>query len=149
MTTMNASTTHSTHLSSKRSTQATESDLATVADLLARVEALLQRPIDVRETILSVGPLRLDLLTRTATRGERTIRVLPREFILLEYMVRHRDQLVTRAELFREVWNYKFVPQSNLVDVHMGRLRCKLDGPGEPPMILSVRGQGFVLRPPL
>jgi two-component system, OmpR family, response regulator len=63
-------------------------------------------------------------------------------------MMRRADQLLTRAMLFEEVWNYKFVPQSNLVDVHMGRLRRKVDPPGQPPMILNVRGAGFVLRAP-
>ena len=125
-------------------------DAALVAELLARVEALLlQRPSDGRETILDVGPLRLDLLTRKVTRGERTIRLLPREFRLLEYMMQRKDQLVTRAMLFTEVWNYKFVPRSNLVDVHIGRLRRKIDQSGEPPMILSVRGRGFMLRQPV
>jgi len=64
-------------------------------------------------------------------------------------MMRHRDQVVTRAMLFTEVWGYKFIPQSNLVDVHMGRLRRKICQPHEAPMIVSVRGQGFVLRAPL
>jgi two-component system OmpR family response regulator len=63
-------------------------------------------------------------------------------------MMRHPDQLLTRAMLFEEVWNYKFVPQSNLVDVHMGRLRRKVDAEGEAPMIYSLRGEGFILRAP-
>lgn len=124
-------------------------NLAVVADLLARVEALLQHPTDSRETVLRVGPLQLDLLTRTVSRGGRLIDLLPREFELLEYMMRRQGELVTRAGLFREVWNYKFVPQSNLVDVHMGRLRRKIDRPDEVPMIYGVRGQGFVLHTPV
>jgi DNA-binding response OmpR family regulator len=116
-----------------------------VAELLSRVEALLQRPADVRETVLSVGSLQLDLMTRTVSRNGRTIDLLPREFCLLAYLMRHQGQLVTRATLFREVWKYKFVPESNLVDVHIGRLRRKLDQRDEAPMIYSVRGQGFVL----
>jgi two-component system OmpR family response regulator len=123
-------------------------DVAAVAELLSRVEALLQRPADVRETVLSVGSLQLDLMARTVSRNGRTIDLLPREFRLLAYMMRHRGQLVTRAMLFREVWNYKFVPDSNLVDVHIGRLRRKIDQPDEAPMIYSVRGQGFVLHAP-
>src|SRR6516162_3823354 len=119
-----------------------------IQELIARIEALLRRPSENRDTVLRVGPLELDLLTRTAKRGERAIDLLPREFRLLEYMMRRQDQLLTRAMLFEEVWNYKFVPQSNLVDVHMGRLRRKIDGPNEPPMIYSVRGEGFVLRAP-
>jgi two-component system OmpR family response regulator len=92
--------------------------------------------------------LELDLLARTAKRGDRSIDLLPREFRLLEYMMRRKEQLLTRAMLFEEVWNYKFVPQSNLVDVHMGRLRRKVDRPGEPAMIHNVRGEGFIIRAP-
>jgi two-component system OmpR family response regulator len=120
-----------------------------VANLLAKVEALLQHPTDSRETILRVGPLQLDLLTRTVARGGRSIDLLPREFQLLEYMMRYQGQLVTRAMLFRDVWKYKFVPHSNLVDVHMGRLRRKIDQSDEAPMIYSIRGQGFVLHKPI
>jgi len=119
-----------------------------LVELLARVEALLRRPAESPDTILRVGPLELDLLARTARRAERAIDLLPREFRLLEYMMRRQEQLLTRARLFEEVWNYIFVPQSNLVDVHMGRLRRKIDGPNEPPMIYNVRGEGFVLRAP-
>jgi two-component system OmpR family response regulator len=119
-----------------------------IEELMARVEALLRRPPDSRATTLRLGPLELDLLARTAKRGDRSIDLLPREFRLLEYMMVHKDQLLTRAMLFEEVWNYKFVPQSNLVDVHMGRLRHKVDGPNEPPMIHNVRGAGFILRAP-
>jgi two-component system, OmpR family, response regulator len=117
-----------------------------VLELVARIEALLRRPVASRETVLRVGQLELDLIKRTATRGERAIDLLPREFRLLEYMMQRSDQLLTRAMLLEEVWNYKFVPATNLVDVHMGRLRHKVDGPGEPPMIHNVRGAGFVLR---
>ena len=119
-----------------------------IGELIARIEALLRRPAENRDTTLRVGPLELDLLARTAKRGERVIDLLPREFRLLEYMMRRKDQLLTRAMLFEEVWNYKFVPQSNLVDVHMGRLRRKVDLPEEPPMIQNIRGEGFVLRAP-
>jgi two-component system OmpR family response regulator len=119
-----------------------------IAELVARIEALLRRPAENRDTVLRVGPLELDLLSRTAKRGERLIELLPREFRLLEYMMRRQDQLLTRAMLFEEVWNYKFVPQSNLVDVHMGRLRRKIDTPDEQPMIHNVRGEGFILRAP-
>jgi two-component system, OmpR family, response regulator len=120
-----------------------------LTEFLRRLEALLKRPDEIRETTLSVGPLQFDLLTRTVARGRRSINLLPREFRLLEYMMRHHGQLVTRAMLFRDVWNYNFVPQSNLVDVHMGRLRRKIDQSAEPPMIYSIRGQGFVLRAPI
>jgi len=116
-----------------------------VVELVARVEALLRRPAESRETTLRVGPLELDLIERTAKRGDRKIDLLPREFRLLEYMMRRKEQMLTRAMLLEEVWNYKFVPQTNLVDVHMGRLRRKVDGSNEPPMIRNVRGVGFVL----
>jgi two-component system OmpR family response regulator len=119
-----------------------------VVELIARIEALLRRPVETRETTLQVGPLELDLIERTARRGEREIDLLPREFRLLEYMMRRSDQLLTRAMLLEEVWNYKFVPATNLVDVHMGRLRHKVDGPGDMPMIHNVRGAGFILRTP-
>jgi two-component system OmpR family response regulator len=117
-----------------------------LVELVARVEALLRRPAESRETILRVGPLELDLIERTAKRGDRVIDLLPREFRLLEYMMQRSDQLLTRAMLLEEVWNYKFIPATNLVDVHMGRLRHKVDGPGDPPMIHNVRGSGFILR---
>jgi two-component system OmpR family response regulator len=119
-----------------------------LVELVARIEALLRRPSDTRETLLRVGPLELDLIDRTARRGNRQIELLPRECRLLEYMMRREGQLVTRAMLFEDVWNYRFVPDSNLVDVHMGRLRHKVDAAGEPPMIHSQRGAGFVLRAP-
>ena len=117
-------------------------------ELVARIEALLRRPAESRDTVLRVGPLELALIERTAKRGDRTIDLLPREFRLLEYMMRRKDQMLTRAMLLEEVWNYKFVPQTNLVDVHMGRLRRKVDEPNEPPMIHNVRGVGFILRAP-
>jgi two-component system OmpR family response regulator len=117
-------------------------------ELSALIEALLQRAVDTPETKLHVGPLELDLIERTAKRGDRSIDLLPREFRLLEYMMRRKEQILTRAMLLQEVWNYKFVPESNLVDVHIGRLRRKVDAPHEPPMIYNVRGVGFVLRAP-
>lgn len=119
-----------------------------IAELIARIEALLRRPAETVGTVLRVGPLELDLLTRNAKRGDRTIELLPREFRLLEYMMRRKDQLLTRAMLFEEVWSYKFVPQSNLVDVHIGRLRRKVDQADEAPMIRSIRGEGFMLHAP-
>jgi two-component system OmpR family response regulator len=117
-------------------------------ELTARIEALLRRPAESRDTVMQVGPLELDLIERTAKRGDRTIDLLPREFRLLEYMMRRKDQVLTRAMLLEEVWNYKFVPRTNLVDVHMGRLRRKVDEPEEAPMIHNVRGMGFILRAP-
>ena len=119
-----------------------------LVELIARIEALLRRPAANLEAKLRVGALELDLIGRTAKRGDRSIELLPREFRLLEYMMRRKDQTLTRAMLLEEVWKYKFVPQTNLVDVHMGRLRHKVDDQDEPPMIHSVRGVGFILRAP-
>jgi len=116
--------------------------------LPAIIAGTKRRPAESRDTVLRVGPLELDLIERTVRRGERGIDLLPREFRLLEYMMRRKDQMLTRAMLLEEVWNYKFVPQTNLVDVHMGRLRRKVDEPSEPPMIHNVRGMGFILRAP-
>jgi two-component system OmpR family response regulator len=115
-------------------------------ELVARLDALLRRPFDVRETVLRVGALELDLIERTARRSKRQIKLLPREFRLLEYMMRRSEQLLTRAMLLKDVWNYKFVPETNLVDVHMSRLRHKVDGPDEILMIYNIRGAGFILR---
>jgi two-component system, OmpR family, response regulator len=115
-------------------------------ELVARLDALLRRPFDARETVLRVGALELDLIERTARRRNRRIKLLPREYSLLEYMMRRADQLLTRAMLLKDVWNYKFVPETNLVDVHMSHLRHKVDGPDEVPMICNIRGAGFLLR---
>ena len=115
-------------------------------ELIARLEALLRRPAKIHQTILRVGELELDLIERMAKRCDRTIQLLPREFRLLEYMMRRHDQLLTREMLLRDVWNYNFVPTSNLIDVHMGRLRHKVDDPSETPMIYNIRGAGFILR---
>jgi len=120
-----------------------------LAELAARVEALLRRPtIPTRETTLRVAPLMLDLVERTAQRGERAVELLPTEFKILEYMMRRPGQVLTRDMLLEGVWHYRFLPHTNVVDVHMGKLRRKVDAPGEPPMIHSVRGAGFMLRSP-
>jgi two-component sensor histidine kinase/DNA-binding winged helix-turn-helix (wHTH) protein len=120
-----------------------------ISDINFPVCARAQRlPPESRETVLRVGPLELDLIERTAARRDRAIDLLPREFCLLEYMMRHNEQVLTRALLLEEVWNYKFVPRTNLVDVHLGRLRRKVDEPHELPMIHNVRGVGFILRAP-
>ena len=97
------------------------------------------------ETVLRVGSLELDLIDRTAKRGDRPIDLRPREFQLLKYMMQRSDELLTRATLFKDVWHYNFDPETNLVDVHMGLLRRKVDGSNEVPMIRNVRGAGFVL----
>src|ERR1700733_10811719 len=99
----------------------------------------------VNDKVLRVGPLELDLIDRTAKRGDRRIDLRPREFQLLKYMMQQHDRLLTRAALLKEVWHYKFLPKTNLVDVQMGLLRRKVDEATEAPMIRSVRGFGFVL----
>jgi two-component system, OmpR family, response regulator len=116
-----------------------------LGELAARIEALLRRPVETRATVLRVGPLSLDLIERKAKRDGRTIELLPREFKLLEYIMRRPDQVVTRDMLLEDVWNYRFLPQTNLVDVHIGKLRRKIDAPGETPLLRGVRGAGFVL----
>ena len=118
-----------------------------LAELAARIEALLRRPVDVRETLLRVGSLEIDLIGGTGRRGARDLDLLPRELKLLAYLMRRPGQVVTRTLLFEEVWNYRFTPKSNLIDVHVGRLRRKLEAVGEPPLIHNVRGIGFTLAP--
>ena len=116
-----------------------------VVELISNGEPPAGLPATSNETVLRVGPLELDLIDRTARRGDRRIDLRPREFQLLKYMMERSDTLLTRAILFKEVWHYKFVPDTNLVDVHMGRLRRKIDGPNEARIIRNVRGAGFVL----
>ena len=118
--------------------------LATV-ELISTVEHLARLAARPNHTTLRVGPLELDLLDRSAKRGDRHIDLRPREFKLLKYLMQRSDTLLTRANLLKDVWNYKFVPESNLVDVHMSNLRRKIDGPNEFPIIRNVRGIGFVL----
>jgi two-component system OmpR family response regulator len=117
-----------------------------LAELAARVEALMRRPLPTRATMLKVGPISLDLIDRVVRRGEQVIELLPREYKLLEYLMRRPGQLVTRAMLLENVWHYRFIPETNLVDVHIGKLRRKIDNRGEPSLIQVVRGQGFVFR---
>ena len=104
-----------------------------------------EKPARPALTVVRVGSLEIDLLNQTAKRSGRTIDLRPREFRLLRHMMERSDTILSRESLLRDVWHYKFVPQTNLVDVHMGRLRRKVDGPNEPAMIRSVRGAGFVL----
>src|ERR1700733_10331368 len=115
-------------------------------ELAARVEALLRRPLETRATILRVGPLELDLIERVARRAGSAIELSKSEFKLLEYFMRRPGQVVTRDMLLEDVWHYRFLPQTNLVDVHIGRLRRKVDNNGGEPLLLSIRGMGFILR---
>jgi DNA-binding response OmpR family regulator len=116
-----------------------------LVEIISRMESSAGSLVEPRETVLRVGSLELDLIERTAKRGNRLINLRPREFQLLKYMMQRGDQLLTRATLFKEVWHYKFVPETNLIDVYIGRLRRKLDGSNDDPMIRNVRGKGFVL----
>jgi DNA-binding response OmpR family regulator len=108
-------------------------------------DSCVRSPVETRETVLRVGSLELDLMARSARRRSRPIDLRPRGFQLLKYMMQRSDKVLSRATLLKDVWHYKFVPKTNLVDVHMGRLRCKVNGPNEAPMIRNVRGEGFVL----
>jgi len=116
-------------------------------ELMARIDALMRRrqPSAVK-TRLKVGDLELDLLTRTATRGDTVIDLQPREFRLLEYLMRHASQVVTRTMLLESVWEYHFDPQTNVIDVHISRLRAKIDKGFDLPLLHTVRGAGYMIR---
>ena len=118
-------------------------------EMLARVEALARRSATVvKETILRVGDLELDLLMRVVRRRGREIELLPREFQLLEYLVRNVGQVVSRAMLLQHVWDLHFDPSTNVIDVYVGRVRRKIDSGQAYPLIHTVRGVGFCLRAP-
>jgi len=119
------------------------------AELLARVEALARRSATVvKETILRVGDLEMDLVSRTVRRGGRDIEMLPREFQLLEYLVRNAGHVVSRAMLLQHVWDLHFDPTTNIIDVYVGRVRRKVDGQQGYPLIHTVRGVGYCVRAP-
>ena len=117
------------------------------SELHARIRALARRPAASAPatTELVAGPLRMDLLARVVTRGSRMIELLPTEWRLLEYMMRHPDQVLTRTMLLEQVWDFAFDPTTNVVDVHVSRLRRKLEITGEPPVIRTMRGAGYML----
>lgn len=118
-------------------------------ELLARVDALARRSATVvKETILRAGDLEMDLLSRTVRRGGRDIDLLPKEFQLLAYLLRHDGQVVPRAMLLQHVWDLHFDPTTNIIDVYVGRLRRKVDSGDVYPLIHTVRGVGFCLRAP-
>jgi two-component system OmpR family response regulator len=117
------------------------------SELLARLEALLRRGTGPTiETKLRVGELEIDLLARSVRRGGAEIELLPREFRLLEVLARHAGHVVTRTMLLEQVWDYHFDPQTNVIDVHISRLRQKIDKGYERPMLHTVRGAGYCLR---
>jgi two-component system, OmpR family, response regulator len=116
-------------------------------EMLARVDALARRSDTVlKETILRVGDLEMDLLTREVRRAGRVIELLPREFKLLEYLVRNAGQTVSRLMLLEHVWDLHFDPSTNIIDVHISNVRRKIDRAGLPPLIHTVRGTGFCVR---
>jgi two-component system OmpR family response regulator len=117
------------------------------AELLARVEALARRPaVDAPATRLKVGDLEMDLLARSVVRGGKRIDVQPREFRLLEQLLRHAGQVVTRTMLLEKVWDYHFDPQTNVIDVHVSRLRQKVDKGFDKALIHTVRNAGYMIR---
>ena len=119
------------------------------SELLARLEALLRRGTGpAAATKLRVADLELDLLTRTVKRQGKPIDVLPREFRLLEYLMRNAGHVVTRTMLLEHVWDYHFDPQTNVIDVHVSRLRQKIDKNFDYPLLHTVRGAGYCLRAP-
>jgi two-component system OmpR family response regulator len=117
------------------------------SELQARLEALARRRGgEVPQTRLQVADLELDLLARRAERAGTPIALQPREFRLLEYLMRHAGQVVTRTMLLEHVWDYHFDPQTNVIDVHISRLRAKIDKDFNPPLLQTVRGAGYMLR---
>jgi two-component system, OmpR family, response regulator len=119
------------------------------SELVARLEALLRRGASAPQTTkLRVADLELDLLTRTVKRRDKPIEVLPREFRLLEYLMRNAGHVVTRTMLLEHVWDYHFDPQTNVIDVHVSRLRQKIDKSFDTPLLHTVRGAGYCLRAP-
>ena len=116
------------------------------SEMEARVDALCRRTSpDGPETLLYLGDLEINLITRAVTRGGRSIDLQPREFRLLEYLMRHADQVITRTMLLEHVWDYHFDPQTNVIDVHVSRLRGKIDKGFTYPLLHTVRGAGYRL----
>ena len=116
-------------------------------ELLARVETLARRKsAEPHKTRLQVGDLEIDLLARTAKRAGEDILLQPREFKLLEYLMRNAGSVVTRTMLLENVWNYHFDPQTNVIDVHISRLRAKIDKEFDEPLLHTVRGAGYTIR---
>ncbi len=118
------------------------------SELLARVEVLARRRGSgpAEETVYRVGDLELDRLARRVTRGGKALDLQPREFRLLEYLMKHAGQVVTRTMLLENVWDYHFDPQTNVIDVHLSRLRGKVDKGFDRPLIHTVRGAGYMVR---
>ena len=117
-----------------------------ISELLARVEALVRRAQpEEAQARFTVGDLVLDRLSRRVTRGDEVIQLQPREFRLLEYLMKHAGQIVTRTMLLEQVWDYHFDPQTNVIDVHISRLRGKIDKGFDKPLLQTVRGAGYMI----
>ncbi len=116
------------------------------AELQARVTALARRSSHAPETVLQLADLTLDVVARTAVRDGKRLELNPREFSLLEYLLRRKGQVATRAMLLENVWHYRADMQTNVVDVHISRLRAKLDKGFDKPLVHTLRGQGFSLK---
>ena len=118
-------------------------------EMLARVDALARRSATgIKETMLRIGDLEIDLFARVVRRQDREIELLPREFQLLEYLARNAGQVVSRAMLLQHVWDLHFDPTTNVIDVYVGRVRRKIDSSQSYPLIHTIRGVGFCLRAP-
>ncbi len=120
------------------------------SELLARVEALGRRraaPSPSVTTRYQVADLEIDVITRTVRRASKKIELQPREFRLLEYLMRHAGQVVTRTMLLENVWEYHFDPQTNVIDVHISRLRSKIDKDFDKPLLKTIRGAGYTISP--
>ncbi|TCV96174.1 two-component system OmpR family response regulator [Luteibacter rhizovicinus] len=117
-------------------------------EMAARAEVLLRRrQPNVESNRLRVGELELDLVRHVANRNGQPLTLLPTEFRLLEFLMRNAGQVLTRTMIFEQVWGFHFDPGTNVIDVHIGRLRRKIDGPGQSPLIRTVRGSGYLLAP--
>ena len=116
-----------------------------IEELFARIEVLLRRKEAQPTTRLKVGELELDLLTQKVTRAGKNLNLQPREFRLLEYLMKHAGQVVTRTMLLENVWEYHFDPQTNVIDVHVSRLRQKIDKEFDTPLLTTIRGEGYML----
>ncbi|OAN62355.1 response regulator transcription factor [Sphingomonas sp. TDK1] len=113
------------------------------SELAVRIEVLLRRTRPEAETVLQIGRVRIDRIRREAQVAGEPVRLLQMEFKLLEFLMRHAGATVSRRMLFEQVWNYHFDPGANLINVHIARLRRKLDMPGEPSAIVTVKGEGY------
>jgi two-component system, OmpR family, response regulator len=117
------------------------------SELLARIEALARRAVpEEQETRYTVGDLVLDRLSHRVSRGSEQIPLQPREYRLLEYLMKNAGQVVTRTMLLEHVWDYHFDPQTNVIDVHVSRLRAKIDKSFDKPLLHTVRGAGYMIR---